>query len=65
MNYDDIITELEGGVDWHTWEDLPSRDVLVNKLIATRQLEAIHQREAARLHREQQQLSEFLTAMEA
>jgi len=64
MDYDKIASELENGVDWRTWEDMPNRDVLLNKLIATRQLEAVHQREAQRLHREQQQLSEFLAAME-
>ncbi|MDR1185294.1 MAG: hypothetical protein LBK67_10945 [Coriobacteriales bacterium] len=63
MDYDDIITELEKGVDWSTWEDLPNRDVLQNKLIAMRQLEAIHRREADKLHLEQQQLSELLMAM--
>ena len=63
MDYDDIIARLEEGVDWSTWEDLPNRDVLVNKLIATRQLEAIHRREADKLHREQQQLNEILLAM--
>jgi hypothetical protein len=63
MDYNDIITELEKGVDWSAWEDLPNRDVLQNKLIAMRQLEAIHRREADKLHLEQQQLSELLMAM--
>ena len=63
MDYDDIIARLEEGVDWSTWEDLPNRDVLVNKLIATRQLESIHRREADKLHREQQKLNEILLAM--
>ncbi|MCL2808137.1 MAG: hypothetical protein FWD27_08330 [Coriobacteriia bacterium] len=65
MNYDKISSCLESGVEWQTWEDMPSREVLINKLIATRQLEAMYQREAKRLHREQQQLCEFLATMEA
>jgi hypothetical protein len=63
MNYDDIIAELEEGVDWSTWQDLSNKEVLQNKLVAMRQLEAIHRREADKLHLEQEQLSEFLVAM--
>lgn len=63
MNYDEIIAEYEKGVDWQNMQDAPDKLVLETRLIAMRRLEAMHEQEAQRLHRESEQIEDVLMAM--
>jgi hypothetical protein len=63
IDYDKLAEEFERGVNWASWEEAPEKLVLENRLIALRQLEAIHRREADKLHREQDQLGELLAVL--
>ena len=63
MNYDELATEYANGVDWLSWDDAAGKEVMQNRLIALSQLAAYHTREAERIGREQEQLSNLLMAM--
>ena len=63
MNYEEIIAEVENGIDWSEWEDTPLQQVLEDRLIAIRQLQAIREQEVLVLHRKQEQLAQLLTVL--
>ena len=63
MNYDELAAEYEKGVNWTTWDDAPDKVVMENRLIALSQLAAYHEREAARIRHEREQLNALLMAM--
>jgi hypothetical protein len=63
MDYNKLAAEYEKGVDWASWDDAPEKLVMQNRLIALSQLAAYHAREAERIKREQEQLSDLLMAM--
>jgi hypothetical protein len=63
MNYDELIAKLEEGVDYSTLEPMPAQEVLKSRLLAMRQLAALHEREARRLSHESEQLDNLLMAL--
>jgi hypothetical protein len=63
MDYEKLIDEVEGGIDWSTWDETPTKRVLEDRMIAVRQLATLKEREALVLRREQEQLNQILLAM--
>ena len=63
MDYEKIAVELEKGVDFAILDPLPPVEEIKNRLIAMRQLAAMHEREAQRLNHESEQLDNLLLAM--
>jgi len=63
MDYEKIIADVENGIDWSEWEDTPSQQVLEDRIIAIRQLQAIREHEVQVLHRKQEQLALLLAAL--
>jgi hypothetical protein len=63
MSYEDISAELERGIDWASLESRPAAGVLRDRLVAMRQLAALHEREAQRLQHESEQLDNLLMAI--
>jgi hypothetical protein len=60
MRYDEIIAELESESSLDDWKEVPSSEVLEDRLVAMRQLQAIYEQKARTLNNEQRELSRLL-----
>jgi hypothetical protein len=62
MGYDEIIAELESGSSLDGWKEIPSSEVLEDRLVAMRQLQALYEQKARTLNNEQKELSRLLAS---
>jgi hypothetical protein len=60
MDYDDIIAELEAGIDWTTLEDVPTREALKVKAVGLQYLKAMHEQQAEKYAAEYSQVNALL-----
>jgi hypothetical protein len=60
MSYDDIIKEIEGGINWSELDDAPEQEVLEMKMLALGHLASLHERKAKLYAKDEQQLRQFL-----
>ena len=60
MDYEKLITQLESGNSLDDWKEVPSKEMLEDRLAAMRQLQGIYEREARILCREQEELGKIL-----
>lgn len=61
MDYDKIIAELESNKPLDNWQEVSSKEMLEDRLVAMRQLQSFYERQARVLKREQEELSKILT----
>jgi hypothetical protein len=62
MDYDKIAAELENNESLDKWREVPSKEMLEDRLIAMRQLQSHYERQARILGREQEELSRILAS---
>jgi hypothetical protein len=62
MNYDEIIEELEQGVDLSTLEEVPDSVLMQERIVAMRQLAGVYEAKAQRLYHEYDQAVQLLSA---
>ncbi|MDR0347056.1 MAG: hypothetical protein LBH56_01605 [Coriobacteriales bacterium] len=62
MNYDEIIAVLESGSDLDSWQEVSGSEMLEDRLVAMRQLQARYEQKARILNKEQEELSRLLAS---
>jgi hypothetical protein len=62
VRYDETIAELEGGGSLDGWKEVPSSEMLEDRLVAMRQLQAFYEQKAHTLNNEQRELSRLLVS---
>jgi hypothetical protein len=62
MRYDEIIAELESESGLDGWKEVSNLDMLEDRLVAMRQLQAIYEQKARILNNEQKELSRLLAS---